>query len=132
TLLLVDDDNRLPLVFASARQRFRRRCSKQFCAYCIIGSMPLTGAFSPAMAAYVDFCLIEKGLSANSIDACRRDLRRLEAFSAKACGGQLPGAPELLAYLDLLYQQRLSSRTIARHLSTIRNLYAFLLRDRKI
>lgn len=94
--------------------------------------MPLNGALSPAMVAFVDFCRVEKGLSANSIDACQRDLARLAAFCQKACNGLLPGSGELLAYVDLLYKQRLASRTIARHLSTLRNLYAFLLREGKI
>jgi integrase/recombinase XerD len=94
--------------------------------------MPLDGAFSPAMVAFVDFCRIERGLSANSIDAYRRDLARLDAFCQEACGGRLPDVAELLAYLDGMYRDRMSARTIARHLSTLRNLYAFLLREGRV
>lgn len=94
--------------------------------------MPLSGSFSPAREAFVDFCRIEKGLSANSVDAYARDLAKLEAYCVEASGGCLPDVPELLGYVDFLYQQKLSSRTIARHLSTLRNLYGFLLREGKI
>ncbi len=94
--------------------------------------MPLSGSFSPAREAFVDFCRIEKGLSANSIDAYSRDLAKLEAYCVEASGGCLPDTPELLGYIDSLYQNKLSSRTIARHLSTVRNLYGFLLREGRI
>src|SRR5262249_48225719 len=69
---------------------------------------------------------------ANSLDAYERDLRRLEQFAMEHCQGLTPGAQELLAYQDSLYREGLSSRSIARHLSTIRNLYAFLVREGKI
>ncbi len=94
--------------------------------------MPLSGSFSPAREAFVEYCRIEKGLSANSIDAYSRDLARLEAYSVQAAGGCLPDATELLGYIDFLYAGKLSSRTIARHISTLRNLYHFLLREGRI
>lgn len=94
--------------------------------------MPLCVALSASRQAFLEFCRIEKGLAANSLDAYERDLRRLEVFAAGHCDGQVPSSEELLAYQDSLYQHGLNSRSIARHLSTIRNLYAFLVREGRI
>ncbi|MBI4907979.1 MAG: site-specific tyrosine recombinase XerD [Acidobacteria bacterium] len=94
--------------------------------------MPLCVALTASREAYLDFCRIEKGLAANSLDAYERDLRKLESYAALHCQGNAPDSTELLAYLDSLYKEGLGSRSIARHLSTIRNLYAFLVREGKI
>jgi len=91
-----------------------------------------TASLSAAREAFLVFCRIEKGLAANSVDAYTRDLARLEAFAGDHCAGAVPSSTDLLKYLDLLYQEKLGSRSIARHLSTIRNLYAFLLREGRI
>jgi integrase/recombinase XerD len=45
---------------------------------------------------------------------------------------ELPGPEQLRHYLDRLYQSGLSQRSIARHLSTLRGLYGFLLREGRI
>ena len=84
------------------------------------------GAWVPA---FLDYCRVEKGLSANSLDAYGRDLRRFAAF----CPPDATGDPELIRrYLDSLYNAKLSSRSIARHLTTLRNFYSFLLQDGKV
>ena len=79
---------------------------------------------------FLHFCRIEKGLSANSISAYTTDLEKFVAFFKASAG--FPGTEELRHYLDHLYQSGLSSRTIARHLTTLRNLYGFLLREGKL
>ncbi|MBI3680710.1 MAG: site-specific tyrosine recombinase XerD [Acidobacteria bacterium] len=94
--------------------------------------MPLDAPAAPACEAFLDFCRIEKGLAANSMDAYSRDLARLKAFAGVRWQGRLADAQELPAYLDWLYQQGLGSRSIARQLSTLRGLYAFLLREGRI
>lgn len=94
--------------------------------------MPLAVSLSASREAFVEFCRIEKGLSLNTLAAYTRDLERLEDFAAGRCGGGLPEGTELLEYLDSLYRAGLGSRTIARHLSTVRNLYSFLLREKRI
>ena len=70
-------------------------------------------------------------MSANSIDAYSADLSR---FIAVFRG--LPRRPrtrkQLRHYLDHLYQSGLSSRSVARHLTTLRNFYGFLLREGQI
>lgn len=76
---------------------------------------------------FLNFCRIEKGLSANSLEAYTADLSRFtEHFKDSA---QLPGTEELRHYLDHLYRSGLSNRSIARHLTTLRSLYGFLLRE---
>mgnify|MGYP000698821684 CR=1 FL=1 len=81
---------------------------------------------------YLDYCRIEKGLAKNSLDAYQRDLQKLGEFSVAECGGRTPGAEQLGLYLDTLYRSGLSSRSIARHVTTLRNFYRFLLRQGSI
>ncbi len=79
------------------------------------------------LAAFLNFCRLEKGLSDNSLAAYSADLSRFNSFFHNTPG--VPGVEELRAYLDHLYQQKLSGRSIARHLTTLRNFYGFLLRE---
>ncbi|HUQ94728.1 MAG TPA: site-specific tyrosine recombinase XerD [Bryobacteraceae bacterium] len=94
--------------------------------------MPLIASLSAAREAFLDFCRIEKGLAANSVEAYGADLARLEAFAAIHWEGRPPDASQLMQYIDSLYRDQLGSRSIARHLSTIRSLYSYLLREGRI
>ena len=51
-------------------------------------------------------------------------------FSGKS--GELPDTEEIRHYLDHLYQSGLTSRSVARHLTTLRNFYGFLLKEERI
>jgi len=75
---------------------------------------------------------MEKGLAKNSLDAYSRDLAGLRAFAEATSGGSLPDEEQLNRYINSLYQNNLSSRSIARHLSAIRNLYHFLCAEGEI
>ena len=84
-------------------------------------------AIETSVGEYLDYCRVEKGLSANSLQAYRRDLARLADFL------QLRGRPvrqadglDLRAFLDSLYADGLSARSVARHLSSLRSLYLYL------
>lgn len=79
--------------------------------------------------AFLDFCRVEKGLSRNSLEAYGRDLRRYAAWSKP---GDETSPEAVRRYLDCLYAAGMSSRSVARHLSTLRSLYEFLLRERRI
>jgi integrase/recombinase XerD len=79
------------------------------------------------MQAFLNFCRLEKGLSANSMGAYALDLAKWSAFRGESC--ELPGVEELRHYLDHLYRTGLSQRSIARHLTTLRGFYGFLLRE---
>jgi integrase/recombinase XerD len=75
---------------------------------------------------FLHFCKIEKGLSANTLNAYSADLDRFVEF----CGSsEVTDTLSIQAYIDSLYAAKLSSRSVARHLTTLRNLYAFLLRE---
>ena len=89
------------------------------------------GSLQNEIAAFLNFCRIEKGLAINSLEAYEADLHKFRQF-AGACGGSIPGGEEVRRYLDSLYQAGLGSRSVARHLSTLRNFYAFLLREGRI
>ena len=77
---------------------------------------------------YLDFCRIEKGLAANSLAAYRRDLSRLAAFLGSR-GATLDRATpdDLRAFVDSLYADRMSGRSVARYLSAVRRFYLYLL-----
>lgn len=85
---------------------------------------------STRAAAFLTFCRVEKGLSANSLDAYRRDLESLDnwATEQKLDEGKLFTAEDLRAYVEWMGQSKgLKSRSIARHVTTLRNLHKFLL-----
>ena len=75
---------------------------------------------------FLDFCRVEKGLSTNTIEAYRRDLVRFSGLG----GGETAEAAR--AYLDSLYAAGMASRSIARHLTTLRNYFAFLSREGRL
>jgi integrase/recombinase XerD len=82
------------------------------------------------ITAFLNFCRLEKGLSPNSLAAYTTDLTRFKEFIGDAT--DLPGTPEIRLHIDNLYQTGLGSRSVGRHLTTIRNFYGFLLREGEI
>ncbi len=87
---------------------------------------------SSAIRDFLTFCRVEKGLSRNSLDAYRRDLGGLQGFAESMTNGTPPNAELLNKYVSSLYSNNLSSRSISRHLSSIRGLYTFLLSEGRI
>jgi integrase/recombinase XerD len=80
---------------------------------------------SAQIGSFLDFCRIEKGLSRTTVAAYRADLKR---FSASLQTGDALGSPDAVRrYIDSLYKAGMASRSIARHLTTLRNLYAHLM-----
>jgi len=92
--------------------------------------MPVAGAMMAEIQSFLDYCRIEKGLSANSLDAYSRDLARFQRDTKFE--GAFPGPEAIRGYLDSLARAGLGSRSIARHLTTLRNFCAFLLREGRI
>ncbi len=106
-------------------------CFKHFGDYCIIGTMSVvftaeSGPVGQHANLFLDFCRMEKGLSPNSLEAYSADLLKFIAFLGSA---PLPDTDGLRHYLDHLYQTGLSHRSVARHITTLRNFYGFLLRE---
>jgi integrase/recombinase XerD len=80
--------------------------------------------------AFLNYCRVEKGLSANSLSAYGTDLDRFIAFVGSQAG--LPGPESLRLYTDSLYRSQLGHRSIARHLATLRCFFRFLLQENLI
>ena len=95
-------------------------------------SAPVAGAVQAESAAFLNFCRIEKGLAAKSLEAYQADLQRFVQFADRECSGTIPEVEALRQYLDSLYRDGLGSRSVARHLSTLRSFYSFLLREGRI
>jgi integrase/recombinase XerD len=87
---------------------------------------------SRATTAFLGFCRIEKGLARNSLEAYGRDLASFRTFAEPISAGSLPQAEVVIAYINSLYTKDMSSRSIARQLSAIRNLFRFLLAEGQI
>ena len=83
--------------------------------------------------AYLDFCRIEKGLAALTIDAYSRDLLQFDDWCRKqGTSAEVPSDEHLRRYLDSLYDSGLAGRSIGRHLVSLRNFYRFLLAENQI
>jgi integrase/recombinase XerD len=88
--------------------------------------------YSAQIQAFLDYCRIEKGLAPNSLDAYSLDLAGFAAAAQPDGPGEFPGPEAFQRHLDSLSKRGLGSRSIARHLTTLRNFAAFLLREGKI
>ena len=87
---------------------------------------------SRAIREFLAFCRMEKGLSRNSLDAYTHDLHDFRAYTDPLTGGDFPDATVLKDWVNHLYGQDLSSRSIARHLSAIRGFFHFLVGEGKV
>jgi len=95
-------------------------------------SAPTAATLQNEAAAFLNFCRIEKGLTGNTLEAYQADLQKFVKFAASECAGEVPDREALGRYLDFLYRKGLGSRSVARHLSTLRGLYEFLLREGRL
>ncbi len=83
---------------------------------------------SAHIASFLDFCRIEKGLSRTTIASYAADLKRFSESLRPTGPSQSIESPEAVRrYVDSLYQAGMASRSIARHVTTLRNFYAHLL-----
>lgn len=83
---------------------------------------------SNTIKSFLTHVRVEKGLSANTVSAYRRDLVKFENY-AKKKKLSLEGVTrdDLVDFLASLFRQKLESRTVARHLVTLRNFFRFAL-----
>lgn len=84
-----------------------------------------------AIKEYLTLLRVERGLSANSIEAYRRDLQKMERWAeARGVRPESLRAGEVTACMnDLGRSSGLAPRSIARLISTIRGFYRFLAQD---
>jgi integrase/recombinase XerD len=81
---------------------------------------------SATIASFVTHVKVEKGLSANTVSAYRRDLVKFESFAKKrTLALESVTRDDLVDFLAGLYRDKLESRTVARQLVTLRNFFRF-------
>jgi integrase/recombinase XerD len=79
-----------------------------------------------AIALFLTHVKVEKGLSANTVAAYQRDLAKFNAFVQKRkLILESVTRDDLVDFLAGLYKEKLESRTVARHLVTLRNFFRF-------
>lgn len=83
---------------------------------------------------YLDFLIIEKGLSDNSIESYSTDLVQYITFLEKNSINNLDEVDSavILAWLINLTKKGLSAKSRARHLITVRGLYKFLINEKDV
>jgi integrase/recombinase XerD len=82
---------------------------------------------------FLAYANVEKGLSANTIAAYRRDLTRLARFLAGRKLDLLSAdGSHLRDFLNSLYRDGLSARSVGRYLSSVRGLYRYLLDEGRL
>jgi integrase/recombinase XerD len=81
---------------------------------------------STVISSYLMHVRVEKGLSANTISAYKRDLQKFDEFARKRkLTLESVGRDDLVDFLAGLYRLKLESRTVARQLVTLRNFFRF-------
>jgi integrase/recombinase XerD len=80
---------------------------------------------------FCDALWLEDGLSRNTLEAYRRDLRQFGVWLQKNRGLQITDAQraDLLAYLAERFQRNAKPRSAARLLSSLKRFYRFVLRE---
>ncbi len=78
------------------------------------------------ISSFLTHVRVEKGLSSNTVSAYRRDLVKFAEFARKR-KLSLEGVSrdDLVDFLAALYRQNLDSKSVARHLVTLRNFFRF-------
>jgi integrase/recombinase XerD len=78
------------------------------------------------IASFLSHVKVDKGLSVNTVSAYQRDLTKFEAFAKKRkLTLESVSRDDLVDFLAGLYRLNLESRTVARHLVTMRNFFRF-------
>lgn len=80
--------------------------------------------------AFLDYLRVERGLSANTLEAYGRDLEKLKGFSEAGQRDLLTlERQDLVDFIQVLREGGLDWRSIGRVLVTVRNFYKYLLLD---
>src|SRR5260370_38471234 len=81
---------------------------------------------SATISSFLTHVRVEKGLSSNTVSAYRRDLVKFDEFARKRKLSLEAVSPDdLVDFLAGLYRQKLESKTVPRHLVTLRNFFLF-------
>lgn len=82
-------------------------------------------ASEPEIRRYLHYCRTEKGLAANSLEAYRRDLTSFSEH-LKGVSFQAVTLETLRGYVQGLQARKLSNRSVARQITTLRGFFGFL------
>lgn len=80
---------------------------------------------------YYNYILIERSLSANSVESYMRDLKQFSKFHIHTYPLNI-NREHILDYINYINKNQISTRTQARILSSIRSLYDFLIFENKL
>src|SRR2546428_961118 len=84
----------------------------------------------PLIASFMNYIKVEKGLAPNTLAAYDRAVLKLEGFAEKrGLSLEALNRDHLVDCLGVLYRRGLDSRTVARHLVSLRNLFRFALAE---
>ena len=82
------------------------------------------------ITSFMSYIKVEKGLAANTLSAYSHDLRKFQAFAEKrGLNLETLSRDHIVDFLGDLYRHGLDSRTVARHLVSLRNLFRFALTE---
>src|SRR5580658_2272566 len=87
-------------------------------------------SMSAHIESFLEFCRIEKGLARTTLEAYRIDLERFAGSFGPS--DSVAGSMIVRRHIDSLYKSGMASRSIARHITTVRNLYKFLLENGEV
>src|SRR5437867_8307319 len=78
------------------------------------------------ISSFLTHVRVEKGLSSNTVSAYRRDLVKFDEFARKRkLMLEAVSRDDLVDFLAGLYRQKLESKSVARHLVSLRNFFRF-------
>src|SRR5580658_1629981 len=84
------------------------------------------GELEAQIRSFLNYLRVEKGLSANTLHAYRRDMEKFAAFAAKQnLSVNQINRSHVVDFLRTLYLRKLDSRSVARHLVTLRHFFRF-------
>ncbi|MGH9445104.1 MAG: site-specific tyrosine recombinase XerD [Terriglobia bacterium] len=85
------------------------------------------------LARFLTYLQVEKGLASNTVTSYGHDVSKF-VFYARRKHLEIAGASrqEVRAFLESLYKQGLTARSVARHLSALRHFFRFLVKERII
>ncbi len=90
-------------------------------------SIAADSTIPPLVQAFLEMIVAERGASANTVDAYRRDLEGFVAVTAaRGVAPETAGDDDIRSYLEAQAAAGMAGRTVARRLSTLRQFYGFL------
>lgn len=86
------------------------------------------------LQSFIHYLTVEKGLSKNTLESYKRDLKQFIAYLRKSEQRKIEeiSRQNIVSYLMVLREQGKATSTISRSMASIRAFFQFLLRDQKI